>query len=148
MELTLQVSYRVLNTIMPADFFHLSDPEEGDWLYLGSTKTETEKRLEGLALFQTAMINHCLKCTCTASRDEATSYGYSSPCLNAVPRVKRVVYSTCSIHEEENEMVVQKVLADHPYVSLVHVLPQWPRRGHPIFDGGTSASLLPCKCLS
>ncbi|KNC76311.1 hypothetical protein SARC_11180 [Sphaeroforma arctica JP610] len=47
------------------------------------------------------------------------------------PRVKRVSYSTCSIHEQENEVVVANVLAANENFRLNTALPQWPRRGCP-----------------
>jgi len=63
----------------------------------------------------------------------------SHPAL--VPKVKRIVYSTCSLHEEENEKVVETILEAHPQASLAHILPQWPRRGHPLFAGGVCIHL-------
>lgn len=42
--------------------------------------------------------------------------------------VKRIAYSTCSVHEQENEQVVRAVMNDE--WQLVTALPQWPRRGH------------------
>ena len=51
-----------------------------------------------------------------------------------VPKVKRVVYSTCSIHEKENEEVVQKILDEHDgKFKLVKILPNFPSRGRPLF---------------
>lgn len=58
-------------------------------------------------------------------------------CINHAmrfPRVKKIVYSTCSIHDEENEAVVCKILDTHPEYELEHALPFWPRRGKPL-DG-------------
>ncbi len=51
-----------------------------------------------------------------------------------VPNVKRIVYSTCSIHTEENEQVVLNVLSTPASQSFKlakreHVLPSWTRRG-------------------
>ncbi|KAI8589434.1 S-adenosyl-L-methionine-dependent methyltransferase [Geranomyces variabilis] len=52
------------------------------------------------------------------------------------PKVKKVVYSTCSKHREENEDVVQKVLAAQTdFVLAPNAFPQWTRRGLPLFDG-------------
>jgi len=48
------------------------------------------------------------------------------------PRVKRIVYSTCSIYEAENEAVIASVLdraIDAGFV-LEPVMPEWHRRGN------------------
>ena len=45
------------------------------------------------------------------------------------PSAERVTYSTCSVHREENEDVVEKVLAANPQFALQQALPAWPRRG-------------------
>jgi putative methyltransferase len=46
------------------------------------------ERLAGLAMFQVSVLSHAL----------------------SFPAMKKVVYSTCSIHEQENEQVVKTVL--------------------------------------
>eukprot|EP01118_Nematostelium_gracile_P011656 TRINITY_DN4169_c0_g3_i2.p1 TRINITY_DN4169_c0_g3~~TRINITY_DN4169_c0_g3_i2.p1 ORF type:complete len:413 (-),score=108.26 TRINITY_DN4169_c0_g3_i2:13-1251(-) len=51
------------------------------------------------------------------------------------PNVKRVTYSTCSVHQEENEMVVKSALEADKNFQIVHCLPDWKRRGFPLFDG-------------
>lgn len=52
------------------------------------------------------------------------------------PNVKRIVYSTCSIHEEENERVVLHALknSQNKY-RLELIFPEWPRRGRQLEDG-------------
>lgn len=52
------------------------------------------------------------------------------------PAVTRIVYSTCSIHSEENECVVKELLDTHPDWDLVTALPDWERRGlGSVFEG-------------
>ena len=60
-------------------------------LKFGDTELETQKdeqRLKGLSRLQRKMLLHAMSFT----------------------NVKRIVYSTCSVHEEENERVVRHVL--------------------------------------
>ena len=76
----------------------------------------TPERLNSLADFQFHIVLHALKFD-----------------------AKQVVYSTCSIHKEENEMVVKRLL-ETPEVAekwkLGNALPNWPRRGFKeVFDG-------------
>lgn len=58
--------------------------------------------------------------------------------LIAVPAVERIVYSTCSIHQIENEDVVQSILplAESHGFELETPFPRWQRRGLPVFVGG------------
>ncbi|XP_068715150.1 28S rRNA (cytosine-C(5))-methyltransferase-like isoform X2 [Montipora foliosa] len=75
---------------------------------------EKKKRLESLATFQSSVLNHAL----------------------SFPLVKRVVYSTCSVHQEENEDVVQAALkANSHSFTLEHCLPSWTHRGKAVFQG-------------
>ena len=46
------------------------------------------------------------------------------------PRLQKLVYSTCSVHVEENENVVEDVLKDvKAKFELVQAMPRWTRRG-------------------
>ncbi|BDA47879.1 probable 28S rRNA (cytosine-C(5))-methyltransferase [Coccomyxa sp. Obi] len=70
-----------------------------------------EDRLERLARFQEAAVRHAL----------------------TLPALQRLVYSTCSVHERENEAVVAAVLphARKLGFDLVDPFPAWLRRGVP-----------------
>lgn len=70
-------------------------------------KEQVQARLASLASFQLRCLNHGLR----------------------FPRLKRLVYSTCSIHSQENEEVVAACLQQNPNFRLVPLLPQWPERG-------------------
>ncbi|OAG28873.1 putative methyltransferase [Nematocida displodere] len=50
------------------------------------------------------------------------------------PKVQRVVYSTCSLYEEENESVVFHALKASPEFEVEHILPDWPKRGVAGYD--------------
>ncbi|XP_059645213.1 25S rRNA (cytosine-C(5))-methyltransferase NSUN5-like [Cornus florida] len=81
----------------------------------GSADTADIDRLKKLAGFQKKALEHAL----------------------SFPAVERIVYSTCSIHKIENEDVVESVLplaASYGF-QLATPLPQWPRRGLPVFEG-------------
>lgn len=76
--------------------------------------SETDKRLEKLASFQLTMIRHAMK----------------------FPSLRRLVYSTCSIHAKENEEVVIQALECDEAIQggflledRSKVIPAWPRRG-------------------
>jgi putative methyltransferase len=86
-----------------------------DRLEYNQSDSDVTPRLRNLATFQTRLLNHAL----------------------SFPSVKRVVYSTCSHHAEENEQVVTAVLNE---TSGWCVLPRnqqpkgiktWSRRGLP-----------------
>ncbi|CAF0995406.1 unnamed protein product [Adineta ricciae] len=68
-----------------------------------------EERLERLAALQIRMITYAL-----------TNF----------PKIKRLTYSTCSIHRQENEDVVETILDQFSdQFQLVDFLPNWPSRG-------------------
>jgi putative methyltransferase len=68
-----------------------------------------EKRLWYLEALQRKMLKHAM----------------------SFPNVKRIVYSTCSIHEEENENVVLYGLKHcNNRFKLENIFPEWQNRGH------------------
>ncbi|KAK3594971.1 hypothetical protein CHS0354_019891 [Potamilus streckersoni] len=71
----------------------------------------SDQRLHQLSKFQISILKHALR----------------------FPGVKRVVYSTCSIHPEENEMVVNEVYSQvSDQFELVEIMPNdWLERGAP-----------------
>uniref|UniRef100_A0A8C3C3T2 28S rRNA (cytosine-C(5))-methyltransferase n=1 Tax=Cairina moschata TaxID=8855 RepID=A0A8C3C3T2_CAIMO len=72
------------------------------------------ERLQALAGFQRRVLSHAL----------------------SFPAVQRLAYSTCSVHREENEDVVQAVLQEQGSTfRLVNVFPSWPCRGLATFPG-------------
>ncbi|CAI5441304.1 unnamed protein product [Caenorhabditis angaria] len=77
-----------------------------------------KERLEKLKNLQAMILKHALK----------------------FPNLKRAVYSTCSIHEEENEQVVDEVLLDtyvrQNYKLKKGVLPEWTHRGLSTYEIG------------
>lgn len=96
-------------------------------------KEKLAERLLKLSSFQYKIVKHAL----------------------SFPGVRQVVYSTCSIHDEENEGVVKKLLED-PDVqqqgwkvsNRADVLPTWPRRGHPdAFEGLSNKEELAEGCV-
>ncbi|KAG7089845.1 hypothetical protein E1B28_011490 [Marasmius oreades] len=104
-----------------------------DYLLEQEQESESDQgeRLHKLASFQLLMIKHGMK----------------------FPNVKKIVYSTCSVHAIENEHVVAEALksdeAKHGNFKLAtasEVLPQWPRRGLPqeIDDPRLAQSLVRC----
>lgn len=90
--------------------------------------SEKEDRLKKLSTFQRQIIEHTMQ----------------------FPSVVKIVYSTCSIHPEENEHVVQDALvASGGRFELVpnsEVLPAWPRRGLDTeFRAHEAQSLIRCS---
>eukprot|EP00008_Paramoeba_atlantica_P000321 CAMPEP_0201503924 /NCGR_PEP_ID=MMETSP0151_2-20130828/84927_1 /ASSEMBLY_ACC=CAM_ASM_000257 /TAXON_ID=200890 /ORGANISM="Paramoeba atlantica, Strain 621/1 / CCAP 1560/9" /LENGTH=412 /DNA_ID=CAMNT_0047897623 /DNA_START=192 /DNA_END=1431 /DNA_ORIENTATION=+ len=82
------------------------------------TQEEEVNRLENLASFQLKILKKAL----------------------SFPSVKYVVYSTCSIHDIENENVVKNVLDSDEFRSqyrLKNVLPDFQGRGKPLFPDST-----------
>ncbi|KAJ1965095.1 hypothetical protein GGI12_001011 [Dipsacomyces acuminosporus] len=90
----------------------------------GKNEGDAEKtRLSNLADFQLSIILHAMK----------------------FPSVKRISYSTCSVHKEENEGVVARVLQSQGEFVLApreQVIPTWPRRG--LDDAGLAKEQASC----
>uniref|UniRef100_A0A672UFG2 SAM-dependent MTase RsmB/NOP-type domain-containing protein n=1 Tax=Strigops habroptila TaxID=2489341 RepID=A0A672UFG2_STRHB len=75
------------------------------------------ERLQALAGFQRKVLSHAL----------------------SFPALQRLVYSTCSLHREENEDVVGAVLQERGSAfRLVDAFPCWPCRGLAAFPGAES----------
>ncbi|XP_053940764.1 28S rRNA (cytosine-C(5))-methyltransferase [Cuculus canorus] len=74
----------------------------------------TAQRLQALATFQRKVLSHAL----------------------SFPALQRLVYSTCSVHQEENEDVLHVVLQElSSAFRLVDAFPSWPCRGIAAFPG-------------
>eukprot|EP00111_Clytia_hemisphaerica_P004235 TCONS_00012096-protein len=81
---------------------YVDDDEEN------ATNEVNEKRLKALSGFQTAALSHAL----------------------TFPNVQKVLYSTCSIHKQENEDVIEKAFKRfEEQFDLCHVMPSWKSRG-------------------
>ena len=72
------------------------------------------ERLDKLVRFQIRILSHALQ----------------------LPKLQRLVYSTCSVHEEENEGVVRAVLPQAQQLGfrLKDPFPSWTRRGLPVVE--------------
>ncbi|XP_009402162.2 25S rRNA (cytosine-C(5))-methyltransferase NSUN5 isoform X3 [Musa acuminata AAA Group] len=75
--------------------------------------------------------------SCSGSGISAERLDYLLPSYKKVPAVERVVYSTCSVHQTENEDVIKSVLplATSLNFELATPFPRWPHRGLPVFEG-------------
>ncbi|XP_052863271.1 28S rRNA (cytosine-C(5))-methyltransferase [Anopheles cruzii] len=66
-------------------------------------------------------------------------YKLLSHAMNAYPNVRRIVYSTCSLHVEENEMVVMGVLRHNGHFKLLDARTElgmeWLHVGSPAYEG-------------
>ena len=86
---------------------HLIDDDE--------EQEDTSERLESLSNFQKSAILHAFK----------------------FPMVKKVVYSTCSVHQQENEDVVKFILGiQNQFILAKNVFNSWERRGLDVFEQG------------
>ena len=77
----------------------------GSWTDGTDRGRPADERLQALAEFQVAAVLHAM----------------------TFPSAVRVSYSTCSVHDEENEDVVARILEAAPHFCLVPALPAWPR---------------------
>ena len=125
----VQITHKDFTTINPEDFPDVTglivDPScSGSGIFgramdenseeSKSDATIDQERLRKLASFQFVIMKHAL----------------------SFPGARKVVYSTCSIHAEENERVVIDLLLDEQIrnqgwtlASRDEVIPEWPRRG-------------------
>jgi 25S rRNA (cytosine2278-C5)-methyltransferase len=90
-----------------------NQPDEDDEQDAAASKKPTVSRVEKLAQVQRKLLTHALL---------------------SFPTCRRVVYSTCSVHEEENEGVVRAVLSDERVAkkgwTLTNIMPRtWRTRG-------------------
>jgi len=100
--------------VKPSDFSNvvgvLLDPTcSGSGIYTSHHPSATEERIKSLSGFQLKALRH------------AASF----------PAVQRIVYSTCSVNKEENELVVAEFLSKEQEWSVVEpiCLKHWKRRG-------------------
>eukprot|EP00873_Tetraselmis_striata_P029750 jgi/Tetstr1/450014/TSEL_037061.t1 len=79
------------------------------------TGAADDRRVQALAEFQKTALRHALR----------------------FPALERIVYSTCSVHRQENEEVVAAVLAEATSrgFALADPFPAWKRRGLPLVEG-------------
>jgi putative methyltransferase len=76
---------------------------------LADDEETTDDRIQHLSNFQLTALRHAM----------------------SFPSVERIVYSTCSVREEENEKVVQQALKDSSWqLCSPHCLSSWSRRGN------------------
>ena len=119
-----------LTTALNTDFLDLkpSDYKEVEYMVLDPSCSGTgmakrggdevepgQERLQKLSSLQYKLLNHALR----------------------FPGLKRVVYSTCAVSQEENEEVVAKVISTYPGWQVAEgVLTSWTRRGIQTFPDG------------
>ncbi|QLG72495.1 hypothetical protein HG535_0D02030 [Zygotorulaspora mrakii] len=97
-----------------------NDKEENDLILeeeeqaVASDDPDLQSRLSKLSSFQFQVVKHAM----------------------SLPNAKKIVYSTCSVHPEENEKVVIDLLLDRKVqewgwkvAGRENVIPDWPRRG-------------------
>lgn len=97
----------------------LLDPScSGSGIFTSPDRQQEEEvdpgRMESLSNFQLVALKHAM----------------------AFPQVQRIVYSTCSLHDIENEGVVSQALKANPDWQIVApaCLEHWKRRGHEVAD--------------
>lgn len=119
-----------VTTALNSDFLELepSDYPEVEYMVLdpscsgtgmakrgGDEEEPSQERLQKLSSLQYKLLAHALR----------------------FPGLKRVVYSTCAVSQEENEEVIAKVISSNPEWSVSEgILSSWTRRGLQTFPDG------------
>lgn len=87
-------------------------------------------RLKKLSDVQFTIVSHAMSCNVT----HPNTFLFSELIFThlIVPQMQCITYSTCSVHKEENECVVKRLLDIHKDWKLFPIFPKWKTRGIPV----------------
>lgn len=106
----VEIIHKDFLKVKPDEFkadYILVDPScSGSGIHLNYKKDQ--KRIDTLSRFQAMLLGHALKF-----------------------KPRRLVYSTCSVHQEEGEEVMKEALEKYPEYEIEPVGEFWKERGHP-----------------